>query len=349
MADSTLANYFSVDPSSTIWGAGQNALVAALPAFQTPGQGYSQNFASAMGASLLSALLGYQATRSANQQSLEAAGLGSQLMRLQTPEERLGFIKGVDSSLVQDRLLGLNTALTERELMNELAAKQKLNDLTTAANFELGPLGTQLYQRDLQKELPKRTILGGEPKMPTLPSGVQDKIVDASTFAEIAQEHRNRIAKMSPAELKTLLTTGTNFFGLVGEPGFLQENEATLQLYRKANFGATLTGQEKKAADIISGKSLTATKEDIIAAWDTLINQSQRRAQRAIEVATNPVAAAQQMSGKSNAGGGGEDPMKAAAQKFLTDIQSKYGTEWKAKATAEERDTAKALLKAAGR
>lgn len=91
---------------------------------------------------------------------------------------------------------------------------------------------------------------------------------------------------MSPAELKTLLMTGTSMFGLVGDPGFVPENEAIIQLYRKANFGATLTGQEKKAADIITGKSLTASKADILAAWDTLIGQSNKRAQKTIEVAT---------------------------------------------------------------
>jgi hypothetical protein len=144
MADSTLANYFSVDPSSTIWGAGQNALVAALPAFQTPGQGYSQNFASAMGASLLSALLGYQATRSANQQSLEAAGLGSQMLKLQTPDERLGFIKNVDSSNIQEKLLGLNSKLAEQELASKLAQQQRISELTTEAQFQMSPLAQSL-------------------------------------------------------------------------------------------------------------------------------------------------------------------------------------------------------------
>lgn len=147
MADSVLGNYFSIDPASTLWGSGQNALVAALPAFQTPGAGYQQNFGSALGLSLLSALMGYQARRSAAQQSLEAADLGQQLLKIQTPEERLGFIKGVDNSMVQERLLGLNTKLAEQELANKLAREQKVNELTTAAEFELGPLGQALLKQ----------------------------------------------------------------------------------------------------------------------------------------------------------------------------------------------------------
>lgn len=147
MADSILSNYFSVDPSSTMWGAGQNALAAALPAFQSPNGGYQQNFGSALGLSLMSALLGYQARRSAAQQSLEAAGLGQQLMNYKTPEERLGFIKNVDDSLVQERLLGLNDKLAEQELANKLARQQKISDFETNAGLELGPLGQALYQR----------------------------------------------------------------------------------------------------------------------------------------------------------------------------------------------------------
>jgi hypothetical protein len=179
MADSTLANYFSVDPSSTIWGAGQNALVAALPAFQTPGQGYSQNFASAMGASLLSALLGYQARRSANEQSLQAAQLGSQMFGLQTPEERLNLIKGVDSTNVQQNLLDLNAKIAEQELVNKLAQRQKIADLTTQAEFSLGPLGTQLFERDIAKEVARQQVLT---------AALQERAANRSAVAGPAKE-----------------------------------------------------------------------------------------------------------------------------------------------------------------
>lgn len=161
MADGDLSSYFNIDPSATVWGTGQNALAAALPAFQTPGMGYQQNFGSALGLSLLSALLGYQARRSAAQQSLEAADLGQQLLKMQTPEERLGFIKGVDSSMVQERLLGLNTKLAETELANRLAREQKVNELTAAAEFELGPLGQELTKQKLRNQVLLQGVQAG--------------------------------------------------------------------------------------------------------------------------------------------------------------------------------------------
>lgn len=296
MADTSLADYFNIAPSDTTWGIGQNALAQALPLLMRTRGTTNQQFGTALGMSLVSALLGYQARRSAAEQSLQAAEIGSQLIGMQTPQERLALIKGVDSSNVQQNLLGLNARIGEQELQNQLIQRQKVGELTTNAEFALGDLGTKLFERETQAAINKALAVAGATAARTkqqLPTGVQTAITEASTFADAAKVQRDRIAKMDPLKLKTILTTGVN----LGESGFNQANEAVIQIYRKANFGATLTGQEKKATDIITGKSLTATKADIVSAWDTLIDLNNKRAQRTVEVATSSPEQLTQMFG----------------------------------------------------
>lgn len=161
MADGTLADYLSIAPSSTAWGIGQNALVQALPILMQGRGTTNQNFGTALGMSLVSALLGYQARRSAAEQSLEAADLGTKLIGMNTPQERLALIKGIDSSNIQQNLLGLNARIAEQELQNQLAQRQKVEELTTNAEFALGPLGTKLFQREVAKEAARQQAITG--------------------------------------------------------------------------------------------------------------------------------------------------------------------------------------------
>jgi hypothetical protein len=159
MADTSLANYFTIAPSSTTWGLGQNALVQALPILMQGRGTTNQQFGTALGMSLVSALLGYQARRSAADQSLQAAEIGSQMLGLATPQERLNLIKGVDSSNIQQSLLGLNARIGEQELTNQLIQRQKVGELTTNAEFALGDLGTKLFEREIAKEVAKQEVL----------------------------------------------------------------------------------------------------------------------------------------------------------------------------------------------
>lgn len=242
-----------------------------------------------LGTILLQSLLGYQARSQAAQETLQLNTLANQMQELTSAQARTDFITGVEDPMYQSRLSTLATALNAQERARKAKADEKLLEMTAGYKAQLSPEGTEVFERE-QTSLLNRALqqaaASRQPREQQLPTGVQEKIVDASTFAEAAQAHREKIAKMSPTELKTLLTTGTSVFGLVGDPGFVPENEAVIQLYRKANFGATLTGQEKKAADIITGKTFTASKADILAAWDTLIDLSNKRAQKTIEVAT---------------------------------------------------------------
>lgn len=276
-------------PMDTGYGIAAQQVGQLGPQLINPYGSTGQAIGIGLGTILLQSLLGYQARSQAAQETLQLNTLANQMQELTTPKARTEFIGGVSDPMQQSRLSTLATALTAQEQARKIKAAEKLAEMTAGYEAQLGPEGTKVFERE-QESLLNRALqqaaASRQSQNQQLPTGVQEKIVDASTFSEAAQAHRNKIAQMSPAELKTLLTTGTSMFGLVGDPGFVPENEAIIQLYRKANFGATLTGQEKKAADIITGKNLTASKADILAAWDTLIDQSNKRAQRTIEVAT---------------------------------------------------------------
>lgn len=285
-------------PADTGYGIATQTLGKITPQLINPYGSTGQAVGISLGSILLQSLLGYQARSQAAQDTLQANTLANQMMSLTTPQARTEFIGKLEDPMQASRLSTLATALTAQETARKIKVADKLAELTAGYQAQLTPEGTQVFERE-QTSLLNRALQQAAASRQTgsqqLPTGVQDKLTDALTFTEAAQAHRNKIAEMSPAELKTLLTTGSSIFGLVGEPGFVSENEAVVQLYRKANFGATLTGQEKKAADTITGKNITASKSDILAAWDTLINQSKIRAQKTVEVATKSPATITEM------------------------------------------------------
>ena len=106
-----------------------------------------------LGTILLQSLLGYQARSQAAQDTLQANTLATQMMSMTTPQARTDFIGGLSDPLQQSRLSTLATALTAQEQARKVKAADKLLDLETAANFELGPLGTQLAKRKQEQEI----------------------------------------------------------------------------------------------------------------------------------------------------------------------------------------------------
>lgn len=106
-----------------------------------------------LGTILLQSLLGYQARSQAAQDTLKLNTLANQMQALETPQARTDFIGGVSDPLQQSRLSTLATALQAQEQARQAKTADKLLDLQTAANFELGPLGTQLAKRKQDQEI----------------------------------------------------------------------------------------------------------------------------------------------------------------------------------------------------
>ena len=120
----TALSGLNVAPAETPYGIGAVTLAKSLPSLINPYGNVGQNLGVALGGTLLSSLLGYQASRQATEQSLQLGRLGVDLQALQTPKERLSFIEGVDDTFAQRRLLGVQNALQARETSINLGAEE---------------------------------------------------------------------------------------------------------------------------------------------------------------------------------------------------------------------------------
>jgi len=316
MAPTTLADALGglrITGAENPYGMGLIALNQAAPNLYNPYGKPAGNFGIALGQALLSGLLGYQAKKQATEESLQATDLATQLLA-KPATERTTFLQGLQQQDVPANVMGRLTEISPAILLQENLVKSQIDQEVAKkkalAEFELGDVGSKLFERSTQADIDKALAVAGATRTrQPLPTGVNTAITEASIFADAAKAQRNRIAELDPIKLKAILTTGVN----LGESGFNQTNEAIVQLYRKANFGATLTGQEKKAADLITGKNLTATKADILSAWDTLIDLSNKRAQRTVDIATSSPEQIKQMFGagaKTETPGGESEAVK---------------------------------------
>ena len=139
------------DPAETGYGTSSQVLASSLPALMNPYQGAGTNIGIALGGALISGLLGYQARQSAAEQSLAANRLGLQLLEAQSPQARLGIIESAPDALMQEKLLGVNTRLAAQQAAIKQLVDQEVAKRTGLAEFELGPLGSALYDRDIRK------------------------------------------------------------------------------------------------------------------------------------------------------------------------------------------------------
>lgn len=149
------------DPAETGYGTSSQVLASSLPNLMNPYQGAGTNIGIALGGALISGLLGYQARQSAAEQSLEANKLGLQLLEAQSPQARLGIIESTPDTVMQGKLLGVNTRLAAQQAAQQQMIGQEIAKQKALAEFELGPLGTQLFERGITKEAQRQAALTG--------------------------------------------------------------------------------------------------------------------------------------------------------------------------------------------
>jgi len=142
-------NYTGAD---TGYGIAAQTLGQMTPQLINPYGSTGQAVGISLGSILLQSLLGYQARSQAAQDTLQANTLANQMMSMTTPQARTDFIGGLEDPMQQSRLSTLATALTAQEQARKLKTSTLLDELRTKGEFEMGPLGTQLYQRDLDKQ-----------------------------------------------------------------------------------------------------------------------------------------------------------------------------------------------------
>jgi hypothetical protein len=126
-----------------------------------PYQSAGTNIGIALGGALISGLLGYQARQSAAEQSLAANRLAVQLLEAPSATQRLNIIESTPDTLMQEKLLGVNTRLAAQQAAQQQLIGQEIAKQKALAEFELGPLGTQLFERGIAKETQRHAAITG--------------------------------------------------------------------------------------------------------------------------------------------------------------------------------------------
>lgn len=390
------------NPYETGYGLSQQVLAQSLPNLMNPYQSTGTNLGIALGGALLTGLLGYQARQSAAEQSLQANRLALQLMEAPSAAQRLNIIESAPDTLMQEKLLGVNTRLAAQQLAIKQLVDQEVAKRTGLAEFELGSTGRQLAdelnRREAQQQAMQYLALGNLAATPEgqaglevmadisraksagvterflageqgkyarqliasqqLTGGQYETATSAARLGVNLQDLQKDIKDLSLLQIKTMIETGIS---PEGKPGLAQKFEQIQQLYRKPEFGATLTGNELKSSETVFGKNLAASKEDMLAALDSLsrgqfakaeltiqgkqqgpqaLLESIRRAQTTGQLTFEQAPVMERQTAQQ------PNAMKAG-QDFLTSLKSKYGADWKDKITDNEKATLTALVNAA--
>jgi hypothetical protein len=197
-------NYTGMD---TGYGIAATTLGQMTPQLINPYGSTGQAIGIGLGSVLLQSLLGYQARQQAASDTLELNTLANQLMTQTTPQARTEFIGGVSDPMNQSRLSTLSTALMQQETERKAKAAEKLLELETSADFELGPKGTELFERKQKSDLAR--VLAARPNPELKPKEDWWKTMPATDKQSIAN------AAGSIDSLKNL----ANQFRALGESG----------------------------------------------------------------------------------------------------------------------------------
>jgi len=256
-------------------------------------------------------------------------------------------------------------------LANELARREgekEIAALKSVSNYLSGEEGPAVLES--QRALSRAKGAGVTERMETLqgfinerqdkgfqqPTGQQYK--EATTAARLGtnlQALKKEIEELSYAQVKTMIETGIS---PKGKPGLVARFEQVQQMYRNPEFGATLTGNELASSETIFGKNLAATKEDMLSALNYLSQSQFDKAE--LTIAAKQAGPEQLLQGIRQARTTGQltldnlptmpveqKNVQQSGTKFLSQLKSKYGADWKTKLTDVERTTLKALVDAA--
>jgi hypothetical protein len=144
-------------PMDTGYGIGARGVAQALPTLVNPYANPLQNLGVTLGGALVASLLGYQAQKESFDMGLQTQQYANQMQALTTPQARTDFLAALPSEAISSgvggRLSTLSRALAQQETLQKTAIGQEIAKQKALAEFELGPLGTQLFERKSQGEV----------------------------------------------------------------------------------------------------------------------------------------------------------------------------------------------------
>jgi hypothetical protein len=197
-------------PMDNNWALGSQVIGAGMPSLYNPYQGSGTTFGIALGGALLQGLLGYQARRQAAEDSIAANQLGLKLLQASIPEDRLQIAQSAPDSVMQSKLLGLNTQLQtqseltkqlvnqealKRKALSEITTAEKLKELEQGAQFELSDLG----RKQAQQKLEDLIALEQAKRLPTgvLDPDVKKKDQEIARYAQMAGNIADRVEALN--------------------------------------------------------------------------------------------------------------------------------------------------------
>lgn len=183
-------------PYETPFGTAAGTIASATPGLINPYGSTGQAIGIALGGTLLSSLLGYQARQQAAEQSLQAARLGTSLLGAATPQERLSIIESTPDATMQSKLLGLNTQLLGQERLVQALRQQKQAEAEAEAPSKML---LAALQGGLVSPAKVEQLLAGQ-KVP----GVSTAKTAEQTLAETVAQPAAKLPEVATETLKSL-------------------------------------------------------------------------------------------------------------------------------------------------
>ena len=211
MAGEDLYNALSAlqySPMDNPYGQAAGTIASATPGLINPYGSTGQAIGIALGGTLISSLLGYQARQEAAQQSLESARLGTSLLGAITPQDRLGIIERTPDASMQSKLLNLNSQLLGQERLVEALRQQKLAEAPIEIDIkraqELGVSLPELAQIDKERSARRAGLLAQTTSSATtaMPGGATDLLAAPETYEYLTKPEREALKFRQDTEVK---------------------------------------------------------------------------------------------------------------------------------------------------
>ena len=183
-------------PYETPFGTAAGTIASATPGLINPYGSTGQAIGIALGGTLLSSLLGYQARQQAAEQSLQAARLGTSLLGAATPQERLSIIESTPDATMQSKLLGVNTQLLGQERLVQALRQQKQAEAEAEAPSKML---LAALQGGLVSPAKVEQLLAGQ-KVP----GISTAKTAEQTLAETVAQPAAKLPEVATETLKSL-------------------------------------------------------------------------------------------------------------------------------------------------
>lgn len=171
-------------PLENPFGQGASILATSLPKIINPSGSVGTNLAIALGGTILSALLGYQARSQANELTQQANRYGLQMLGLPSATERLNLIQNVPDTFygedIKARLADLSTSLEYQNRQADYLAELEKQKQLAQLEAQTSPLGQQYMDMQTAKML----------------TAIEARDEDRRAFEDLRQINRERQAAL---------------------------------------------------------------------------------------------------------------------------------------------------------